>query len=321
MSTSTRSTLLLAVPLAFVAGVVVMAAMTRLGVVSVNSAKTSSGLFSSSTNASVSVDANTGAADLASGQLAKINERLQELEQQLQASTNQADLTRAQTDKKLEELDKLARRLEQNIGNTDSLTANQSEGTAVIHGEQNAGLGGMFANRRFGPADGQEQYNNLLLAGVDPYVAQEIQQRNDQWSLERLELIDQATREGWRESDEFGERMRALRETRPDLRSELGDDDYDSYLYTSGDSNRVAVSSIINGSAAQQSGMQNGDVVVSYANNRVFGSRELQRATRDGQKGESVQVEVLRNGQVITVDVPRGPLGVTLTGSRVDPAE
>ncbi len=331
MSSNTRSTLfliLLALPLAFVAGIAAMALLARTGVVSVHTAYGDYAKSMGTPNENLSIEASSkdGALNAANnqqrqtvpGQLALINERLDELEQQLRASTNQTDLTRAQTDKKLDEL---TRQLEQNIASTEALSATQNDGNAIATGEQSVGFNGGFGNRGFGQADAQQQYDSLILAGVDPYLAQEIQQRSDQWSLQRLELIDQATREGWRESEQFDERLQALRDARPDIRAELGDTDYDRYLYASGDSNRVAVSSIINGSAAQQSGLQNGDVVVSYANNRVFGTRELQRATRDGQRGESVQVEVLRNGQVITVDVPRGPLGVTLTGSRVDPAQ
>ncbi len=331
MSSNTRSTLfliLLALPLAFVAGIAAMALMARTGVVSVHTAHSAYGESTRMANENVSngggsedgalSGANNQQRQTVPGQLALINERLDELEQQLRASTNQTDLTRAQTDKKLDEL---TRQLEQNIASTEALSATQNDVNAIATGEQNVGFNGGFGNRGFGQADAQQQYDSLILAGVDPYLAQEIQQRSDQWSLQRLELIDQATREGWRESEQFDERLQALRDARPDIRGELGDADYDRYLYASGDSNRVAVSSIINGSAAQQSGLQNGDVVVSYANNRVFGTRELQRATRDGQRGESVQVEVLRNGQVITVDVPRGPLGVTLTGSRVDPSQ
>jgi len=138
-----------------------------------------------------------------------------------------------------------------------------------------------------------------------PLVAEQIIQRNDQWTLQRLELVDQATREGWRRSEQFSERLTALQEERPSIREELGDSNYDQYLFASGESNRVQISSIINGSAAQIAGMENGDVVISYANQRVFTSGELQRATREGSRGEPVQLEVLRFGEQINIELPR----------------
>lgn len=173
--------------------------------------------------------------------------------------------------------------------------------------------------RGFGAPNSNEQYEGLISAGIDPTLAQNIKQRSDQWELARLELIDTAEREGWRGSDEFGEKMRDLRAQRVDVREELGDDAYDKYLYVSGEDNRVRVDNIISGSAASLAGMESGDIVVSYANLRIFTHRQLQRATRDGSRGESVPVVVLRDGQYININVPRGPLGVTLSGLRQEP--
>lgn len=173
---------------------------------------------------------------------------------------------------------------------------------------------------RFGGPTSNEQYNGLIAAGIDPSLALDIKQRSDQWALARLELVDTAEREGWRRSDEFAEKMTELRDDRVDLREELGDDAYDSYLYVSGQDNRVVIQNIITGSAAQLSGIEQGDTFISYADQRVFTSRQLQVATRDGIRNELVPVVVQRNGQYLNLQVPRGPLGVTLGAVRVEPA-
>jgi len=167
--------------------------------------------------------------------------------------------------------------------------------------------------------DSNQTYDDLVGAGVDPLVAQDIKFRADQFSLQRLDLIDQASREGWRDSDEFDQRMSELREQRPDIRAELGDENYDRYRYQTGRDNRVQLASVIDGSAASLSGLQPGDMVLSYAGQRVFSMRELQNATRDGSRGEIVSVEVSRFGQSVTVDLERGPLGVTLESMRQEP--
>jgi len=242
---------------------------------------------------------------------AKMTEQIDDLKKQVQQATVDRDVLRSE----IETLSEL-------VDTTDANNAFLPDGESS--GEATANTGALennpFRGRgRFGRPDSEEQYQALISAGIDPSVAQQIKQRDDQWTLQRLELIDQATREGWRGSDEFDDRLDELREERPDVRSELGDSDYDQYLFESGESNRVQVSSIIDGSAAQISGMQTGDRVLSYANQLVFNTRELQNATREGTRGESVAVTVERNGQQLSLELPRGPLGVTLTGLRVDP--
>jgi len=160
---------------------------------------------------------------------------------------------------------------------------------------------------------------SLIAAGLDPQSADDILARRDAFQLARLELLDQAAREGWSDSEQLDERLASLEETRPDLRDELGDDAYDRYLFEEGGNNRVGVASVIPGSAAAMAGIVPGDIVLSYAGQRLFRLRELQGATREGARGEYVQMSVVRNGELIAVDLPRGPLGVTLDGQRRAP--
>ena len=103
---------------------------------------------------------------------------------------------------------------------------------------------------------------------------------------------------------------------RPD---EIGDEAYDAYLFAAGENNRIQIESIIDGSAAQLAGIELGDVVVSYADATIYHTRELQNATRDGLRSESISVVVLRSGQHINLVIPRGPLGVTLRSVRQPP--
>jgi len=165
----------------------------------------------------------------------------------------------------------------------------------------------------------QQRIDSLIAAGVDSQRAQEIQARQDQYQLARLDLIDQAERENWRDTDEFNQRMALLDEQQPDLRNELGDENYDRFLFESGRNNRVMVSAVIPGSVAETVGLLAGDVVISYANQRVFTRRELQAATREGLRGEIVGLTVQRQGQSLFFDVPRGPLGVSMSAEKQNP--
>ena len=165
----------------------------------------------------------------------------------------------------------------------------------------------------------ERRFQSLLAAGVDEQTANDLQARTDQYQLSRLELLDQAAREGWSNSDQLDERLEDLDEDRVDFREELGDVAYDRYLFEAGIPNRVRIESIINGSAADLAGLQRGDVMSSYADEQVFRVQELQNATQSGERGQYVQVIIERDGELLVTDLPRGPLGVTLDAFRLQP--
>jgi hypothetical protein len=156
----------------------------------------------------------------------------------------------------------------------------------------------------------------LVALGVPDQEVVWFHELHDSFELQQLELIDQATREGWRETPRFyGEFQDQL----SSLRDELGEELYDLMLYAAGEKNRVIVGDILNASPAEESGIESGDVIVSYDGRRVFNTHELQGATTEGERGEPVAIEILRNGQPKRIFVPRGPLGVRMHAERQPP--
>jgi len=321
----TQSFLLL--PMAFVAGIVSMVLLERGGLVRINHTNSESPAMpgelppdlqrsdapvtppdrSESSNSDVSLSSEQSSEHL--------SERIDQLQRQLRSATVKSDMMQSKIDALEQQIETIP------IGSEflpDGQTSSAMPGEALVRQDDQAGVQRSQGSRFAGP-DNDVQVTSLVSAGVDPLVAQQIKERSDQWTLKRLELVDQATREGWRRSEQFSERLTALQEERPNVRDELGDGGYDQYLFESGESNRVQISNIINGSAAQIAGMENGDVVLSYANKRVFTLRELQRATSEGTRGEPVQLEVLRFDEQINIELPRGPMGVTLIGKRIEP--
>lgn len=231
---------------------------------------------------------------------------LLELQSQLTAAAEE----RAQLAATLVSLNRQVADLEEQLASRDSQAA-ADEAHATM--DEPLSDGGFRQDRS------ERQYESLLAAGLDEQTASELQRRNDQFQLSRLELFDQAAREGWDDSDQLNERLEALQESRLDLRAELGDAAYDQYLYESGSSNRIAIDSVISGSAASQAGLQAGDMIISYAGERTFAVQDLQQATRAGSRGESVQLVFERSGQSLATDILRGPLGVTLRPLRQSP--
>ena len=159
----------------------------------------------------------------------------------------------------------------------------------------------------------------LEAAGLDPVQAAEIMQRQSRLDMRRLELRDQASREGWAGTDRFFEAMRDLNGDVASLRAEIGDEAYDRFLYLTGQPNRVVIDSVINDSPAQQAGLQAGDVVINYADGRIFSWVDLRDATRDGQRGEYIIMRVQRDGELFDLNVPRGPLGVRMDMEQIEP--
>jgi len=94
------------------------------------------------------------------------------------------------------------------------------------------------------------------------------------------------------------------------LRSKFGDDFYERYLEAKGLPTSVSVSTVIPGSAGQNAGLLPGDQIRGYAGNRVFNMAELSHLTVDGQEGEIVLLDVARNGDLVQLTIPRGPIGV-----------
>lgn len=141
----------------------------------------------------------------------------------------------------------------------------------------------------------------------------------DSRRLQRLQLRNQAIRNGWEDSDEFIEKMYQLNDVSKGLRKDFGEKVYDHYLYASGQPNRVKVREIIGGSVAESAGIKAGDIILRYANEPIYNMLDLRKATAQGAPGEGTLVELLRDKQFYSLTIPRGPLGILMDYSRQQP--
>jgi hypothetical protein len=150
----------------------------------------------------------------------------------------------------------------------------------------------------------------LLAAGFDPEDLEALRERLDAIALERLYLQDAALREGWRGTRRWREEHLALDAAFYGLREEFGEELFDWGLYASERPNRVQVRSVLRGSAAEKAGIEAGDVIVAYDDQRIFRGRDLLAAVKSGRAGQSTELRLLRDGSAHRVFVPGGPLGV-----------
>ena len=164
-----------------------------------------------------------------------------------------------------------------------------------------------------------EMERALIAGGLDPNKAADIKRRSDSLQLAEMYLRDQATREEWIDSPRFQEEMASLQAQQVSIRDELGDDGYDKYLFALGQTNRVRVDDVMSDSPAAQAGLATGDMILRYGDTRVFAPDELVAQTQQGEPGEMVSLVIIRQGKVMTVEVPRGPLGLRVAATQSTP--
>ena len=139
--------------------------------------------------------------------------------------------------------------------------------------------------------------------------------------MQQIELDYEARQDGWVNTPRYYEAVRDAASGGGLLREELGDAAYDRYLFATRGANRVAVSSVIENSPAATAGLRPGDIIQSYGGERVFMRQEVTELRSIGTRGVPVIVGVIRDGQYVQLTMPRGPMGVQLTPTSVDPNE
>ena len=159
----------------------------------------------------------------------------------------------------------------------------------------------------------------MIAVGMPSETIQAMKVTVDQNQLSMLQLRDRAIREGWDDSEEYREQMSALRNPYRELREQFGDEAYDQYLYASGMPNRVQIREVYTGSAAANAGLRPGDILVSYADNSIYSMSTLRQSTLEGSVGETILLELNRDGETFTASVPRGPLGISMSAVVVKP--
>jgi len=160
--------------------------------------------------------------------------------------------------------------------------------------------------------DSPRQVERLIAGGFSPDRAEWIDRRTQELRMQALQAQYDAQRDGRpiEPGTVLGERA---------LRAELGEADYERYLQAVGRPTSVGVQGLLASSPAERAGLTTGDEIVSYDGQRVFDLRELNALTLAGTAGESVVVEVRREGQTLQLVMPRGPIGIFGGGFRGPP--
>ena len=152
----------------------------------------------------------------------------------------------------------------------------------------------------------ERRMERLIEAGFLPAEAEWILEREQQLQMESLQARYEAGRSG-DPSDFYRDRF----STSSQMREELGDAGYERYLQANGRPTNVEISSVIGSSPAQSAGLQPGDEIVRYDGERVFSMTDINLASMQGEAGQNVVIDFVRDGVPMQIVMPRGPLGVT----------
>ena len=163
-----------------------------------------------------------------------------------------------------------------------------------------------YRSRRFGISSSGAQVDRLVEAGFPLSQAEWIVGRESELQMERL----QARYEAMRGSDGQGVIVRGF-SSDSELRTELGEADYERYLAATGRSTSAGIGRVIPNSPAQEAGLQPGDQIVRYDGDRVFSMMDVAGHIMRNPAEGNVVVDIERDGLQMQLVIPRGPLGVS----------
>ena len=145
----------------------------------------------------------------------------------------------------------------------------------------------------------------LVAGGFAPDRAAWIVQREDELRVAEMQQRYDAQRAGdWqalRAAGDYSENQ---------LRAELGEFQYEQYLEAYDRPTTVSVGNVLDSSPGQAAGLLNGDEIVRYDGQRVFTYSDINTQQLQGEPGESVVIDILRDGVPMQIVMPRGPIGI-----------
>lgn len=181
----------------------------------------------------------------------------------------------------------------------------------VAPGQDTRSIAQRRAERATAFNSAQGRAGRLVEAGFSPDRADWIVRREDALQMEAMQAQFEARRSG-----EPINRFDPAFNPEAALRAEIGDLEYVQYLDANGRSTTVTIGNVIESSPGQRAGLQSGDQILSYDGTRVFNTWELNQQTIQGQPGQTVVVDILRDDMPMQVALPRGPIGVSTGRSR-----
>jgi len=228
-------------------------------------------------------------------QSAATDERIRALEMAVAEERNARQLLEEELLALYDELDALRNAP---VAETDAATALTATQRDLARAE-------FFRQRGRTMESGEGRTTALVAAGFSTDRAAWIVQREDELRLEALQLRYEAQRSGAPQALIDANYVAEGR-----LRAYFDEREYEQYLEAYGRPTTVSVGAVIQSSPGQLAGLQAGDEIVRYDGQRVFSYLDVNGQQLQGDPGESVVIDILRDGAPMQIVLPRGPIGI-----------
>ncbi len=164
-------------------------------------------------------------------------------------------------------------------------------------------------------------FNEKAMATTSLSKAEISQMKNQYESIEmeKLYLRDKAIRENWIGTQRYSDELGVLNSKFETFRNDIDDTVYETLLYATGQPNRVVVQDVMRNSPAFLAGIKAGDQILQYSNERIYSAFDLRKSITGGDLGEEVKINLSRDGNKMTVYLPRGPLGIRMESASIEP--
>ena len=149
---------------------------------------------------------------------------------------------------------------------------------------------------------------SLRTLGMPESEIERIEEVWEEYVMRKLFIQNESARKKGNAKDAF----QWNRANEASARAELGDENYDAMLYASGERNRVFVSQLLENSPGASAGLMAEDEVISYDREKIFRPSQLKRMTAEGSDDEFVEIQVVRDGELMRFFLPRGVIGAQL---------
>lgn len=158
----------------------------------------------------------------------------------------------------------------------------------------------------------ERRVGRMVEGGFAEDEARRILQKESEAAYKAMQATWEAQRNG-----ENVDRFAAMNNPQTILRNEIGDDAYARYLEAQGQPTAITITQVMDSSPGSSAGLQMGDELVSYNGERVFNVSDLRNHTMQGEPGEDVVIEIVRDGNRMQLTLPRGPIGIAGSGANI----
>ena len=157
----------------------------------------------------------------------------------------------------------------------------------------------------------ERRVNRMVEHGLSEDEARYLLEQESAASYEAMRAAWEAQRDG-QSFDPFGAQNNPQRI----LRESIGDAAYERYLEAQDQPTSVEVTQVLSDSPGERFGLEPGDRIARYNGERVFSVYDLRELTMQGNPGEDVVIEIVRDGVLMQLTLPAGPIGITGAGAR-----